>query len=113
LVATDQEGGSVARIGFGTTGVGNMTLAATGDPENAKQMAAIYGKELKFLGVNTDTDSHTGFPCIQSTYEELTILTDILREDMGFEGVVVSDALDMAAISANFETEDIPTLHGG
>ena len=219
LVAADQEGGSVTCIGFGTTGVGNMALAATGDPKNAKQMAAIYGKELNLLGINTDfapvmdvnnnpsnpiigvrsfsddpevvaefglsyleglhdagtiatlkhfpghgntdTDSHTAFPCMQSTYEELrqfelvpfqraidagadmvmtahiqypqieegtytsvstgeqvylpatmshTILTDILRKDMGFEGVVVSDALDMAAVSANFETEDILTL---
>ena len=219
LVATDQEGGNVARIGFGTPGVGNMALAATGNPDNARQMAYIYGEELSLLGVNTDfapvldvnnnprnpvigvrsfsddpakvssfglaylsglheagtiatlkhfpghgntdTDSHTGFPCIQSSYEELqktelvpfqqaidagadmimtahiqypqietgtytsiatgeqvylpatmsrTILTDILREDMGFEGVIVSDALDMAAISENFETEDILTL---
>lgn len=219
LVATDQEGGSVARIGFGTTGVGNMALAATGDPDNARQMAAVYGRELRLLGVNTDlapvldinddpsnpvigvrsfsdtpetvsefglafldglheagtiatlkhfpghgstdTDSHTGFPCIQSSYEELKsfelvpfqaaidagadmvmtahiqypqieretytsistgkevtlpatmskrILTDILREDMGFAGVIVTDALDMAAISDNFAAEDILTL---
>ena len=106
---------------------------------------------------NTDTDSHTGFPCIQSTYEELknfelvpfqaaidagadmimtahiqypqietdtctsistgeqiylpatmsdAILTDILRGEMGFEGVVVTDALDMAAIADNFSLED-------
>ena len=216
LIATDQEGGNVARITFGTTGVGNMALAATGDPANAKAMAAVYGEELGLLGINTDfapvmdinnnsnnpvigvrsfgdspeevskyglaymeglketgtiatlkhfpghgntdTDSHTGFPCITSTYDELkafelipfqqaidagadmimtahiqypqietttyssistgeevylpatmsrTILTDILRDDMGFEGVVVTDALDMAAITENFETEDI------
>ena len=219
LIAADQEGGSVARITFGTTGVGNMALAATGDPENAKTMAAVYGKEMSKLGVNTDfapvmdinnnpdnpvigvrsfsddpsvvseyglaymeglhdtgaiatlkhfpghgdtdTDSHTGFPCIQKNLEELegfelipfkqaidagadmvmtahiqypqiekqtytsitsgeevflpatmsrTILTDILREDMGFEGVIVSDAIDMAAISDNFEPEDILKL---
>ena len=35
LIAADQEGGSVARLSFGTSGVGNMALAATGDPENA------------------------------------------------------------------------------
>ena len=110
---------------------------------------------------NTDTDSHTGFPLINSTYDELkanelipfraaidagadmvmtahiqypqieketftsassgeqlflpatmsrTILTDILRGDMGFDGVIVSDALDMAAIADNFGTEDILKL---
>ena len=219
LVATDQEGGNVARIGYGTPGVGNMALAATGDPQNAKTMASIYGEELRLLGVNTDyapvmdvnnnpnnpvigvrsfsddpatvarfglsymeglhdtgtiatlkhfpghgntdTDSHTRVPYNQRRYEELqkvelipfqqaidagadmvmtahiqypqietgtytslatgeqvylpatmsrTILWDILREDMGFEGVIVSDALDMAAISENFATEDILTL---
>ncbi len=219
IVATDQEGGSVSRITFGTSGVGNMALAATGDPDNARKMAHIYGEELSLLGVNadyapvvdvnnnpsnpvigvrsfsddpekvseygiaymeglketgtiatlkhfpghgnTDTDSHTGFPCIQSTYDELkefelipfqnlidagadmvmtahiqypqieketytsiktgeevylpatmshAILTDILRNDMGFEGVVVTDALDMAAITDNFESKDVIKL---
>ena len=219
LVSVDQEGGTVARLGFGTTGPGSMALAATGDPENAAKMAAIYGEELSLLGIhadyapvmdvnnnpnnpvigvrsfsddpavaaeygvsfleglhragtivtlkhfpghgNTDTDSHTGFPRIDSTYEELkslelipfqaavdagvdmvmtahiqypqietetytsistgeevflpatmsgVILTDILRGDMGFEGVIVSDALDMAAISENFSDEDIIRL---
>ena len=216
FVAVDQEGGSVARIGFGTTGVGNMALAATADSDNAKAMAKIYGTELQALGINmdyapvldvnnnaknpvigvrsfsdsprivqgfgdafmeglrstgtiatlkhfpghgdTNTDSHTGFPCIYKTYEELksfelvpyegaidngadmimtahiqypeieketyvsistgeevylpatmsrVILTDILRGDMGFEGVVVTDALEMGAIADNFATEDI------
>ena len=219
IVGTDQEGGNVSRVGFGTSGVGNMALAATGDTANAKRMAQIYGEELSLLGVNTDfapdmdinnnpnnpvigvrsfsddpeivseyglaymeglhqggiiatlkhfpghgntdTDSHTGFPVIQSTYEELKsfelipfqkaidagadmvmtahiqypqietgtytsittgeevylpatmshrILTDILRNDMGFEGVIVTDALDMAAITDNFATEDILKL---
>lgn len=107
---------------------------------------------------DTSTDSHTGFPCINKTYEELTafelipyemaidsgadmimtahiqfpeieketyaststgeqvylpatmskvILTDILRGDMGFDGVVITDALEMGAISENFAFEDV------
>ena len=219
LVCADQEGGFVARLGFGTTGPGNMALAATGDPQSAGTMAAIYGEELGLLGINTDfapvmdvnnnpgnpvigirsfsdspqavaafglkyleglhsadtiatlkhfpghgdtdNDSHTGLPCIDRSYAELnaiellpfraaiqagadmvmtahiqypqietqtytsvstgeevflpatmsrTILTDILRGDMGFEGVVVSDALDMAAITYNFTDEDVLRL---
>lgn len=224
LVAADQEGGNVTRLGFGTTGVGNMALAATGNAKNAEEMAWIYGTELQALGLNVDfapvldinnnaknpvigvrsfsdspeivrdfgvaymeglmrtgtiatlkhfpghgdtnTDSHTGFPCIQKTYEELksfelipfeaaikkgadmimtahiqypeieketyvsittgeevylpatmsrTILTDILRKDMGFEGVVVTDALDMDAITKNFAFEDVlcKTINAG
>lgn len=216
FICADQEGGHVVRIGFGTTGIGNMALAATGDKDSARQMAEIYGKELRALGINVDfapvidvnndptnpvigvrsfsddpetvarfglgymaglddegvistlkhfpghgdtnTDSHTGFPLINKTYEELkefelapykaaiangaemimtahiqypkieketyvsastgnkvylpatmsrTVLTDILRRDMGFEGVIVTDALDMRAITDNFAFEDV------
>lgn len=219
LVTVDQEGGSVARLGFGTTGPGNMALAATADAENAKTMAAIYGEELGLLGIHADfapvvdvnsnpnnpvigvrsfsdessvvstfgnafidglrstgtiatvkhfpghgdtnTDSHTGLPLIDRSYEELktldlipfqsaidagvdmvmtahiqfpqieaetytsistgeeiylpatmskVILTDILRNDMGFTGVLVTDALDMAAIHDHFTDEDLLRL---
>ena len=215
LIFVDQEGGNVNRIPYSTIGVSNMALGATGDPENARQMAAIHGEEIGLLGIHTDfapvmdvnnnasnpvigirsfsddpqtvaqfgcaylaglhysgsiaalkhfpghgntaTDSHTGFPLINSTYEELkecelvpfqaaidagadivmtahiqypqieqetytsvstgeqvylpatmshTILTDILRGDMGFDGLIVTDALDMKAITDNFSVED-------
>lgn len=216
LIGIDQEGGGVTRLSYGTVGVGNMALAATGNPDEAYAMSYVHGSELEVLGINTnfapvmdinnnpanpvigirsfsddpavvseyglefingltasgiistlkhfpghgntDVDSHTGFPCINSTYEELqqfelipfqaaidagvdmimtahiqypqietgtytststgeevhipatmshTILTDILRGDMGFEGIVVTDALEMDAISANFAPEDV------
>ena len=215
LIFVDQEGGNVNRIPYSTIGVSNMALGATGDPENARQMAGIHGEEIGLLGIHTDfapvmdvnnnasnpvigirsfsddpqtvaqfgcaylaglhdsgiiaalkhfpghgntaTDSHTGFPLINSTYEELkecelvpfqaaidagadivmtahiqypqieqetytsvstgeqvylpatmshTILTDILRGDMGFDGLIVTDALDMKAIADNFSVED-------
>lgn len=35
-----------------------------------------------------------------------TILTDLLREELGYDGVVVSDALDMVGISGYFDVED-------
>jgi len=216
FIGIDQEGGGVTRLCYGTVGVGNMALAATGDPTEANAMAFVHGSELNALGINTnfapvmdvnnnpanpvigirsfsdnpsvaaeygvefmngltasgiistlkhfpghgntDVDSHTGFPCINSTYEELqqfelipfqaaidagvdmimtahiqypqietqtyiststgeevyipatmshTILTDILRDDMGFEGVIVTDALAMDAIADNFAPEDV------
>ena len=214
LIFVDQEGGNVNRVPYSTIGVSNMALGASGDPENARKMAAIHGEEIGLLGIHTDfapvvdvnnnaanpvigirsfsddpqtvaqfglaylsglhdagiiaalkhfpghgntaTDSHTGFPLINSTYEELkecelvpfraaidagadmvmtahiqypqieqettisisgeevylpatmsrVILTDILRGDMGFEGVIVTDALDMKAITDNFSIED-------
>ena len=142
------------------------------DPEVVSEYGAAFIRGLHGAGVistlkhfpghgNTGTDSHTGLPLIDSSYEALkavelvpfqaaidagadmvmtahiqypqietetyvskstgeeiflpatmsrTILTDILRGDMGFEGVIVTDALDMAAISANFTDEDMILL---
>ena len=110
---------------------------------------------------NTDTDSHTGLPCINSTYDELkkcelipfkeciesgaemimtahiqypniekntyksiydgkkiflpatlskTIITDILRSDMGYDGIVVTDAMEMDAIKKHFNKIDAMKL---
>lgn len=107
---------------------------------------------------DTATDSHTGLPLINKTYEEIksvelipfksgidkgadmimtahivypqiekttyiskkngeeitlpatlskTILTDILRNDLGFNGVIVTDALNMGAIAEHFEKIDV------
>ena len=54
FIAIDQEGGNVARLSFGTTGPGNMALAATGDPGCAREMAGVYGEELGLLGIDVD-----------------------------------------------------------
>ena len=138
------------------------------DPQTVSAFGCAYLEGLHSQGImaalkhfpghgNTDTDSHTGFPVINSSYEELqtcelitfkaaidagadmvmtahiqypqieketytsvstgnrvflpatmskTILTDILRGQMGFDGVIVSDALDMAAVADHFSVED-------
>lgn len=39
-----------------------------------------------------------------------TIITDILRGDLGYDGVVVTDAMEMAAISEHFELLDTARL---
>ena len=110
---------------------------------------------------DTDTDSHTGMPCVNKTYEELkafelvpfqacidagadmvmtahivypqvesgtyvsvatgeeiglpatlskTILTDILRGDMGFGGLIVTDAMNMDAVARHFSVLDAAKL---
>lgn len=110
---------------------------------------------------DTDTDSHTGLPCINKTYEQLkqnelipfqecikagsqmimtahivypqietgtyiskltgekinipatlseTIITGILRGDMGYDGVVTTDAMDMDAIAKHFDKYDAAKL---
>ena len=55
LIATDQEGGIVARVGPpATVWPGNMALGATRSPEAARTAANISGTELKALGINWD-----------------------------------------------------------
>lgn len=219
LIATDQEGGYVWRLGTGTETPGNMALGATGDPDCAREAAAIIGSELSALGINVDfapvmdvnnnpgnpvigvrsfsddpaltakmgtafieglhgqnvaaalkhfpghgdtqTDSHTGLPCINKSLSQLrsfelvpfaagidagadiimtahiqfpkietatytskstgrpvslpatlskTILTGLLREELGFRGVICTDAMNMDAISAHFDRLDAACL---
>ena len=217
LIGIDQEGGYVVRLGIGTENVGNMALAATGDPSYAYDSAKIIGEELDALGIDINfapvvdiinnpdnsaiglrsfsddaetvatyaenymeglhdegiistlkhfpgqgdatADSHTDLCDIDKTYDELkseelvpfktlidagvemvmadhvsysniekddekfistndsneyylpsslskTMLTDKLRGDLGFDGVIITDAFDMGAITKNFDLED-------
>lgn len=209
LITTDQEGGSVARLGSGTSLPGNMALGASGSLEDAKTAGEIIGSELSVLGINTSlapvvdvnnnpsnpviglrsfgddaesvgqlasaviqgmseynvigcakhfpghgdtaTDSHYGLPIVSKSKEELlnnelkpytvaisegidmimtahilypglddskkvsektgqeeslpatlnkAIITDLLKGEMGFDGVVSTDAMNMAGIAA-------------
>ncbi len=211
IIATDQEGGTVYRLGSGTALPGNMALAATGDPENAKLAGGIIGSELEAVGINTtlspvvdvnnnannpviglrsfsddpevvgefgtkyiegldqyniigcakhfpghgdtDTDSHYGLPTVNKSLDELLqcelkpfqtvidqgvemimtahilyplvddttilsektgeeqarpatmsekILNGLLREQMGYDGVIITDAMNMQGISDFF-----------
>jgi beta-N-acetylhexosaminidase len=210
LLCTDQEGGSVARIGGGTITTGNMALGATQSYEDGKQAGLIIGEELKSLGINTDfapvvdintnpnnpiigkrsfssntelvskmaesftiglhsgsvlstgkhfpghgdtdVDSHSSLPVINKTLEELNqnefipfkynlnnldcimtahialpkidnltdgvnnitlpatlsykVLTEILRNQMRYQGLIITDAMEMKAIQENFNESD-------
>ena len=54
LLAIDQEGGIVYRLGTGTALPGNMAIGATNDPKLAKEAGQIIGRELSALGLNVD-----------------------------------------------------------
>lgn len=208
LICTDQEGGSVYRLGSGTALPGNMALGATGDPYYSYLAGRIMGSELRALGINTNlapvvdvnnnasnlvigiraysddpevvgqmassaisgmaefdviacakhfpghgdtaTDSHYGLPRVDKSLEQLRqcellpyeiaidrgaqmimtahilypqledgkeisrktgkaealpatmspkIITGLLKEDMGFDGIVVTDAMNMAGVA--------------
>ncbi|MBQ1302470.1 MAG: S-layer homology domain-containing protein [Firmicutes bacterium] len=219
LIAIDQEGGIVTRLGQGTQTPGNMALGAVGDIKATEEVGKIIGSELKAMGINYDaapvvdvnnnpsnpvigvrsfsddpktvaehavsfmkglqsegvisnlkhfpghgdtgTDSHTGLPSVNKSYEQLkqtelvpfqacidegaeaimtahiqypqietdtyiskktgeaialpatlsdAVITDILRKDMGFDGVVITDAMEMAAINDHFGKLDAARL---
>lgn len=214
LIATDQEGGKVYRLGSGTALPGNMALGATNDPKMAQKAGEIIGRELGAVGINTtlspvidvnnnannpviglrsfsddadmvgtfgekyiaglnkyniigcakhfpghgdtETDSHTGLPEVTKSKSKLLknelkpytiaikkgidmimtahilypkldnttilsektgnnerrpatlskkILTDLLRDEMKFRGVIVTDAMNMQGIANCFSME--------
>lgn len=219
FICVDQEGGSVNRVPFGTTGSGNMALAATGDTSLTEESAKMLGDETRALGFNMDfapvsdvnsnpanpiigvrsfsddpelvaehvtafikgmdsakistalkhfpghgnvgEDSHTHLPCSDFSLEEIkacdlipfqagidagsdmimtahiqfpkiekktyvsikdgeeitlpatlsrTIITGLLREQMGYNGIVITDAMEMDAIAAHFDPLDAAVM---
>lgn len=203
FIGIDQEGGCVTRLSDDAVQVaGEMALAATGDPENAKETAMLTAGELHAVGVNvnfapsldinnnpdnpiigvrgfsdtpqmvsaygvatiqgylarkmlvtakhfpghgdTAQDSHVSLPLIDKSFPELEkmelipfqaavdagcpaimtthivfpqiepegipatmsrrIITGILKEKMGFHGLVVSDCMEMDAVKEYFGT---------
>ncbi|PLV58296.1 glycoside hydrolase family 3 N-terminal domain-containing protein [Thermotoga sp. KOL6] len=66
-------------------------------------------EEVKDATVMT---AHIRYPKIDDLPATLSkvLIKDILRERIGFKGLVVSDAMEMKAISANFSVEEIVKL---
>ena len=62
--------------------------------------------QYPLIETGTYPSTSTGEPIYLPATMSKTILTDILREDMGFDGLIVTDALDMAAIADHFAVED-------
>lgn len=54
LIAADQEGGRITRLGTGMANCGNMALGTTGNPDYAYDSANIIVKEMSVVGINTD-----------------------------------------------------------
>lgn len=203
FITVDEEGGMVSRVPEGAVVVpGNMAVAATGKPENARACARIAARQLRGLGINanlapvldvnsnpknpvigvrswgdrpqtvggfarealagyaregvlccgkhfpghgdTAVDSHLGLPCIDKPMEALErtelvpfaqairagipaimsthilfpqiepervpgtmsrrIMTGLLRERMGFDGLTLSDCMTMDAIKRFYGT---------
>ena len=93
--------------------------------EELKECELVPFKAAIEAGAEMIMTAHIQYPEIEkgtytstSTGEEVflpatlshTILTDILRGDMGFDGVIISDALNMAAIKENFDRQDVAVM---
>ena len=89
--------------------------------EELKRSELVPFKALADAGTDMIMTAHIQYPNIEkNTYVSIkdgktytlpatlskTILTDILRKDMGYNGVIVTDALDMGAIAEQFEKVD-------
>lgn len=112
--------------GHGDTG----TDSHTGLPQINKTYEQLKQCELIPFqsGITAGTDivmtAHIQYPQIESTtYTSLkggevylpatlskTMITDVLRGDMGYDGVVSTDAMEMRAIADNFNQTDTATL---
>ena len=58
-----------------------------------------------FVMVSHVTVASLGEEAVPSSLSK-TIMTDILREELGFQGVIITDALDMGAITEYYTTEE-------
>ena len=54
FISTDQEGGEVVRLKYGTSLPGNMAIGATNNAQYANDIGSILGSELSALGINVD-----------------------------------------------------------
>lgn len=64
-------------------------------------------------GARAVMSAHIVYPNLDSKYPSTLskkILTDILRKKLGFEGIILTDAMEMHAISKNFQNEKTGTI---
>ena len=67
--------------------------------ELAPFIAAIYN------GIDAIMTTHIVFSCLDTTYPATlskTVITGLLREELGYEGLIVTDALEMSAITKGY-----------
>ena len=72
--------------------------------ENIKEIDMIMTAHIQYPQIEKDKKGNIYLPATLSD----DIVTGVLREDMGFDGVVITDAMNMGAIADNFgEVESI------
>ncbi|WMT42591.1 beta-N-acetylhexosaminidase [Paenibacillus sp. D2_2] len=107
-----QEQGVIAAIkhfpGHGDTAVdSHLGLAIVPhDKERLYQVELLPFRKAIEAGADAVMTAHVIFPAFETEEIPATlshrVLTELLREEMGFEGVIVTDCLEMHAISKSF-----------
>ncbi|MBP3854461.1 MAG: hypothetical protein IK990_02455, partial [Ruminiclostridium sp.] len=110
LISADQEGGSIVRLSKGTTTCGNMELVpfiAVADEADMIMTAHIQFPQIETATYTSiDSGEEISLPATLSK----TMIKDILRGDIGYDGVVTTDAMLMDAIDTNFDAIDAAVL---
>ena len=102
-----QDAGIVATIkhfagrGDSATDAHDVLDVCRGDLKRMKEVELVTFQAGVDAGAKALMTAHTIFPAYDKEYPATLsrkILTDLLRKEMGFDGVIVSDAIGMAAI---------------
>jgi beta-N-acetylhexosaminidase len=94
------------------THFGFASVAAGGDIIRERELAPFRTliQDCKLRAIMT---AHVSFPAIDPQFPATlsrTFLQDTLRKEFGFEGVVISDDVDMEALRANYTDDECPRL---
>lgn len=81
--------------------------------EEIESLELIPFKEAIDAGIDGVMVAHIVYPAYDNIYPSTlskTIVTDVLRQKLGFKGLVVTDSLTMGAINNNYTKKEIVTL---
>ena len=98
--------------GHGDTAVDtHLNLATiTGEMDRLNHVELVPFRAAIEAGVDSIMTAHIAVPALAPSHLPATlsraILTDLLKKEMGFKGIVVTDALEMGGIAKEFGTGD-------
>ena len=119
-----QQGGVMAAAKH-FPGIGDIALDPHHDlPVQEKDLAGLEAAELipfrkaASLPVSAVMMTHTLYPALDSKWPaslSQSIITGLLRENLGYQGLVITDDLEMGAIGKHYEIEEavITAFQGG
>lgn len=107
--------------GHGDTSVdSHLGLASVPHSRDRLEQVELYPfREAIKIGVDAIMTAHVGFPAIEQSGTPATlsraVLTGLLREELGFRGLIVTDCLEMHAIAKEFGVAEgaVRTIEAG